>query len=222
MLLAWLSDGIAITIALRKTNFKIRCFQNVLLKLRWCTYIRIRLVNWQILTMARRINGSTNTYIITNSKRRESSALISCFRSLYLRNAVRKLEMIQKMYSARNIFSIFDFFQNRWNNTEGGEVELFERAISNMRNTNGYVVKRFEEKLGRATKIRKKLQLSGKAGCNFSTDPFDVCVRRFHSVENTASVTGVASRDVEFLPLLSFNYLRKLACLPAHACLLSR
>lgn len=52
-----------------------------------------------------------------------------------------------------------------------------------------------------------------KAGCNFSTDPFDVCVRRpsrFHSVENTASVTGVASRDVEFLPLLSFNYLRKL------------
>lgn len=106
MLLAWLSDGIAITIALRKTNFKIRCFQNVLLKLRWCTYIRIRLVNWQILTMARGINGSTNTYIITNSKRGESSALISCFRSLYLRNAVRKLEMIQKIYLLKYILHL--------------------------------------------------------------------------------------------------------------------
>lgn len=173
-----------------------------ILKLR--IYIRIRLVNWQILTMA---EGSTYIHEFETGEKAE-----------YPNNPNPRKE--KRTYSLFKIYSKNFTCHNRWNTTGEGLICSNERSISNT--WNGW------DKIS-SNICAKKLQLSRKGRCNFSTESsssFDVRTSpsRFHFVETTFLPLRSVWSPVVMSSFFVIVQLRQKTGppLPAYACLLSR
>lgn len=175
-----------------------------ILKLR--IHIWIRLVNWQILMMA---EGSTYIHEFETGEKAE-----------YPNNPNPRKE--KRTYSLFKIYSKNFTCHNRWNTTGEG---LIERAFDFK------YVKRMETDKISSNICGKKLQLSRKGRCNFSTESsssFDVCVRtspsRFHFVETTFLPLRSVWSPVVMSSFFVIVQLRQKTGppLPAYACLLSR